>query len=106
MFERHCATTVIIEKSLIEPRHLIDEYTILKMANSQAITCPKAIIELESPWFSGKVKTTVMENAVCPLIIGNMPGVSDDVVGKLEKWKYVKKKLHISSSSYKKIRVD
>ena len=74
------ATTVIIDRTLIEPRHFIDEYTTLKMANSQTITCPKAIIELESPWFSGKLKATVMENAVCPLIIGNILGVSYDVV--------------------------
>ena len=78
-------TTVIIDKTLVEPKHFINEYTTLKMANSQTITCPKAVIELESPWFSGKVKSTVMENAVCPLIIGNIHGVSDDVVEKLEK---------------------
>ena len=84
------ATTVIIDKTLVELKHFINDYTTLKMANSQTITCPKAIIELERSWFSGKVKATVMENAVCPLIIGNIPGVSDDVVGKSEKWKYVK----------------
>ena len=67
------ATTVIIDKTLVEPKHFIDEYTALKMANSQTITCPKAIIELESPWLSGKVKATVMENAACPLIICNIP---------------------------------
>ena len=35
-------------------------------------------IEIETPYYTGKVKAVCMENPLYDVIIGNVPGVSDE----------------------------
>jgi len=39
---------------------------------------PVAEIEIETPYYTGKVKAVCMHNPLYDVIIGNVPGVSDE----------------------------
>jgi len=45
---------------------------------------PVAEIEIETPYYTGKVKAVCMDNPLYDVIIGNVPGVSDEDNTRLE----------------------
>jgi len=45
---------------------------------------PVAEIEIETPYYTGKVKAVCMDNSLYDVIIGNVPGVSDEDNTRLE----------------------
>ena len=64
---------VIVNKDFVEKKNLINEYSLLKMADRNAYRVQKALIEIESPYYVGKTKALCF-NTEYELIIGNIPG--------------------------------
>ena len=56
------------------------------MANQKEITCRTAKISIDTPWVTGEVIATVINNAICPLIIGNIPSIPDNSEQLFEQW--------------------
>jgi len=71
-------TTIVINKNLVDESNYTNETTNVSLANHMEIKCRKAIIQIDCPWITGQVKATVMDNPICPLIIGNYPGVPNN----------------------------
>ena len=79
-------TTIVIDEKLVDDTHYTDKLTNIRMANQKEISCRTARIMIDSPWVTGEVIATVMTNAICPLIIGNIPSLPDDSEHLFEQW--------------------
>lgn len=71
-----CSTTVV-RRSLVSNSQLTGEYKMCVLIDGTIRKVPVAIIEVNSPYYVGKIDALCMINPVYDLIMGNIPGVRD-----------------------------
>ncbi|KAH9361498.1 hypothetical protein HPB48_013190 [Haemaphysalis longicornis] len=75
---RDCgANTVLIKRSLVRDEDLTGKKSQVIFADSTIKWLPEAIIEISTPYFSGKVSAKCLDNPIHDLILVNVPGVRD-----------------------------
>ena len=79
-------TTIVVDEKLVDDSNYTEKMTTIKMANQKEITCKTAKISIDTPWVNGEVIATVIKNAICPLIIGNIPSIPDNSEQLFEQW--------------------
>ena len=65
---------VIVRRSLVEPSEFTGKKRTLMMVDKSLIQVPTAICIVNCPVFSGRVEALCLEDPVCDVIIGNVPG--------------------------------
>lgn len=70
-------TTVGVKSSLVKDEEYTGETARCISFGGNVEEFPVAEIEVNTPFFKGKVRACVVERPVCDLILGNLPGVLD-----------------------------
>ena len=70
------STTCVVKKSLVKPEHMTGLYELCRLIDGVVKRYPTAMVELDTPYFSGRTKVLCMDNPVQDIIIGNIPGAS------------------------------
>jgi len=70
------STTCVVKKSLVKPEQMTGSYELCMLIDGIVKRYPTAMVELDTPYFSGKTKVLCMDNPVQDIIIGNIPGAS------------------------------
>lgn len=68
-------TGVVVRKRFVKDEEMTGEYIGVSCIHGSCQQTPVANINIDTPFFKGQVKAQVLENPVCDLIIGNIPGV-------------------------------
>ena len=67
------ATTLVVQRNLVPADKVTDRTRRVVMAGSSlSREVPVAMVSLETPFYVGQAEAVVMENPVCPLLIGNV----------------------------------
>ncbi|XP_059146787.1 uncharacterized protein LOC131934712 [Physella acuta] len=90
-------TTLIVDKAMVKESDYTGEVQEVRLANRMSIHCDMAKIEIDCPWVTGSFTAVVMENPICPLIVGNIPGIPDDSMKFLEAWQAKKGKMVVNA---------
>ena len=75
MLDSGCST-VGVRRSLVHEDQLTGENCVCRQFNGDVVSLPLAIVNLDCPYFSGMVTACVIDNPVCEVILGRIPGVS------------------------------
>ncbi|KAH9508272.1 hypothetical protein Btru_050683 [Bulinus truncatus] len=67
------ATCVVVDVSLVPHECMMDSSEDIKLGNGHTLSCKKAMIDIDTPWISGKIEAIAMTSPVAPLIIGKPP---------------------------------
>ena len=70
------STTCVVKKSLVKPEQMTGSYELCMLIDGIVKRYPTAMVELDTPYFSGKTKVLCMDSPVQDIIIGNIPGAS------------------------------
>ena len=70
------STTCVVKKSLVKPEQMTGSYELYMLIDGIVKRYPTAMVELDTPYFSGRTKVLCMDNPVQNIIIGNIPGGS------------------------------
>ena len=70
------STTCVVKKSLVKPEQVIGSYELCMLIDGIVKRYPTAMVEVDTPYFSGRTKVLCMDNFVQDIIIGNIPGAS------------------------------
>jgi len=70
------STTCVVKKSLVKPEQMTGSYELCMMIDGIVKRYPTAVVELDTPYFSGRTNVLCMDNPVQDIIIGNIPGAS------------------------------
>ena len=65
---------VIVRRSLVEPSEFTGEKRTFMMVDRSLIQVPTAIYMVNCPVYSGRVEALCLDDPVCDVIIGNIPG--------------------------------
>ena len=68
---------VVIKKSLVEPSQLTGKTKTCLLIDRTVRRFPIAEIEIDTPYFTGKVSAMCVVNPVHPLVLGEVPGVRE-----------------------------
>jgi len=71
------STTCVVKKSLVMPEQMTGSYELCMLIDGIVKRYPTAMVELDTPYFSGRTKVLCMDNPVQDIIIGNIPGASE-----------------------------
>jgi len=71
-------STVVVNRELVDDEHLTGGTETCVLSDGTVRRTPVAEVEIETPYYKGKVKAVCMDNALYDVIIGNVPGVSDE----------------------------
>ncbi|KAH9519871.1 Translation initiation factor eIF-2B subunit epsilon [Bulinus truncatus] len=66
------ATCVVVDVSLVPHECMMDSSEDIKLGNGHTLSCKKAMIDIDTPWISGKIEAIAMTSPVAPLIIDGM----------------------------------
>ena len=69
-------TGVIVKRSVVSDDKLNGKWCVCVMIDKTSIKAPMADIEIDSDVYKGKTEAMCMEDPVCELVIGNIPGAS------------------------------
>ena len=72
------------ERELVDDEQMIGRTENCILIDGTVRRTPVADIEIETPYYTGKVKAVCMDNPLYDVIIGNVPGVSDEDNTRLE----------------------
>ena len=72
-------TTVMIRRDLVQEDELTGEFKNCLLADGTLRRCPEAIVNIETPFFSGKTKCLCLKNPVYDILVGNIDGVKSDI---------------------------
>ena len=67
-------TTVVIRRELVADEQRTGEYKYYRMLDGSIGRAEVALVDVESPVFTGKVEGLCIESPTCDLVIGNVPG--------------------------------
>jgi len=67
-------TTCVVKSSLIKPLHMIGTDELCMLIDVVVKRYPTAVVELKTPYYTGKANVLCMDNSVQEIIIGNIPG--------------------------------
>jgi len=68
------STTCVVKSSLIKPEQMTGTHELCMLIDGVVKRYPTAVVELKTPYYTGKAKVLCMENPVQEIIIGNIPG--------------------------------
>ena len=71
------STGCVVRESLVDPSQFTGGSVNISMIDGSAITCPVVMVNVESPFFSGRIHAAAMKAPLFDLIIGNIAGVVD-----------------------------
>ena len=66
---------VIVKRHYVRDDQLTGEIGLIRMLDTRIIRGEKAIIDIRTPYLSGRVKAVCVENSIVDLIVGNVHGV-------------------------------
>ena len=66
-------TGVVVKEGLVKPEQMTGNIKKCVLIDNTARLCPVARIAVHTPYYSGEVEAICMKNAICDLIIGNIP---------------------------------
>ena len=69
-------TTCVVKKSLVKREQMTGSYELCMLIDGIFKRYPTAMVELDTPYFSGRTKVLCMDNPVQDIIIGNIAGAS------------------------------
>ena len=71
-------TAIIVKRSLVKPEDLTGEIKMMVLINRIVVKVPVAMCFVRTPMLTGFVEVLCLEDPICELIIGNVPGIQDD----------------------------
>jgi len=77
-------STVVVKTELVDDEQMAGGTKTCILIGGTVRRTPVAEIEIETPYYTGKVKAVCMDNPLYDVIIGNVPGVSDEDNTRLE----------------------
>jgi len=77
-------STVVVKRELVNNEQMTGGTETCILIDGTVRRAPVAEIEIETPYYIGKVKAVCMENPLYDAIIGNAPGVSNEDNNRLE----------------------
>jgi len=77
-------STVVVKRELVDDEQMSGGTETCILIDGRVRRKPVAEIEIETPYYTGKVKAVCMDNPLYDVIIGNVPGVSDEDNTRLE----------------------
>ena len=77
-------STVVVKRELVDDEQMTGGTETCILIDGTVRRTPVAEIEIETSYYTGKVKAVGIENPLYDVIIGNVPGVSDEDNNRLE----------------------
>ena len=77
-------STVVVKRELVDDEQMTGGTETCILIDGTVSRTPVAEIEIETLYYTGKVKAVCMDNPLYDVIIGNVPGVSDEDNTRLE----------------------
>ena len=77
-------STEVVKRELVNNEQITGGTETCILIDGTVRRTPVAEIEIETPYYTGKVKAVCMESPLYDVIIGNVPGVSDENNNRLE----------------------
>ena len=74
-------TTGVVRSSLVKPSDMTGRRKCFCMLDGTLRQAGTAVVHLESLLFSGNLECLCVASPICDVIVGNVPGVTDSVVG-------------------------
>lgn len=68
---------VVVRKSLVDSKHISDEYQDCVMADGSKVRVSVASVAIDTPYYSGTVKAWCMDKPVYDVIVGNIDGARE-----------------------------
>ncbi|XP_040070203.1 uncharacterized protein LOC115319763 [Ixodes scapularis] len=69
--------SVIVKRSLVPDVKLTGRNHVIFLLDRTELCLPEAVVDIDSPYFQGKVTATCMENTLYDVVLGNVDGVRD-----------------------------
>ena len=79
MFRDPGCTTVLVKEKLVPKCKFTGKLVDLKMANSQVFRYPEALVDVVSPYYTGRTLAVCVPNPIYDLVIGAIDGSTDGV---------------------------
>jgi hypothetical protein len=70
-------SSVVVKHSLVREEDMLSKTHTCLLVDGSEIPTPVAMVEVSTPYYSGRVEALCMEKPIFDLIIGNIPGVDD-----------------------------
>ena len=70
-------STVVVKSGLVKPEQMTGETELCVLIDGAAKRFPTAMVELDTPYYTGTTKALCMESPIQDVIIGNIPGARD-----------------------------
>jgi hypothetical protein len=80
MLDSGC-TTVGVRRSLVRPEQFLDKSISCRLFDGQVVQLPLARIHLDCDHFTGYVDACVIDQPVCDVVLGKVPGSRVEVAG-------------------------
>jgi len=77
-------STIVVNRELVDDQQMTGGTETCILNDGTVRRAPVAEIEIETPYYAGKVKAVCMDSPLYDVIIGNGPGVSDEDNTRLE----------------------
>ena len=77
-------STVVVKRELVDDEQMTGGTETCILIDGTVRRTPVAEIAIETPYYTSKVKAICMDNPLYDVIIGNVPGVSDEDNTRLE----------------------
>lgn len=69
-------STVVVRRELVPKECFTGEDSLANLINGEVYSYPLAEVEINSPFYSGRVPAVCMENPVYKVIVGNLDGAT------------------------------
>jgi len=79
-----CSPTVVVKRKLVDNEQMTGGTEICILIDGTSRRTPVAEIETKTPYNTGEVKAVCMKNPLYDVIIGNVPGVSNENNNRME----------------------
>ena len=66
-----------VRKDLVSEDQMLDKKLVMITIDGRARVVPAALIEVDTPYYQGKVEAMVLSSLICDLVLGNVKGVAD-----------------------------
>jgi len=68
------STTCVVKSSLVKPEQMTGSYKLCMLIDGVVKRYPTAIVDLDTPYYTGMTKVLCMDTLVQDIIVGNIPG--------------------------------
>jgi len=68
------STTCVVKSSLIRPEQMTGSYELCMLIDGVVKKYPTAIVDFDTPYYTGMAKVLCMDTPVQDIIVGNIPG--------------------------------